>query len=908
MPLVSLKSPFLLALLALVVIAALAARSRRPPVAALVLRLLALALLIFALAAPQVMGLRGSQTIIFGVDLSDSIGPQARQQALDFMRAAAGHRRAGDRIGVVTFGADALIDEIPSLNPNLTATANPDGEATDLGQAILTAIAALPEGGQRRVILLTDGNSNRGNLDAALALAQNHDVEVSVVPLQPQQAAEVLVEEVTAPAEVQVGERFMVRISIQSTIAAQVDLRVNEGDTAVQRRVISVRPGRTLLTLARSAAREGLLAYTATMTATPDGTPENNRASAVVSVRGAPVVWYVARSPGIVLEALRAQRVRVRETAAESLPAAASGYRGVSAVVLDDVPATILSPAQMAALRDYVSILGGGLLTIGGLNSYGIGGYARTPLEETLPVSMDVRHRLAIPSMAVMLIIDTSGSMGSFGPQIAKVELAKETAQSVVDLLGDRDVIGVIGFDQESRWLVRPTQARFREQILAQVSRAQAGGGTNMHPAMVMAHDALRRSQARVKHVIVLSDGQTDPGDFQGLVNRMAQDKITVSSVAIGGDADLQIMQNLARWGSGRSYHAKDVYTIPQILTAEALLASRAYIIEERFVPELVRSDLLEDLRVPALRGYVATAPKPASSLHLISMQEDPILASWQFGLGRAIAFTSDAAPRWAAEWMTWPDLTRFWSRLVRWVMHDDGGTIALTLEPRPRGAELIVDAFTPAGLPIDGLDVQARIAGPSIPQTPVHVLQSAPGRYEAAIALERSGTYAVTVAARGRGFAAVRTTGLVVPYSPELRDLTTDRGTLLRIADATRGKVIEDPKDAMVPSRGGTHAAEVWPSLLGVALAAFVGEVVLRRVPTLGHHVRTQLGMVAARLRRQPTPEELEQERRYSEADRWKLIEPADQASSESMEAAAKLYIARLKTTQKDTHEKDEG
>ncbi|MGH2436135.1 MAG: vWA domain-containing protein, partial [bacterium] len=309
MALVSFESPLLLALLGLLLIAALVARSRRAPVSAVVLRLLALALLILALAAPQVIGLRGSQTVIFGLDLSDSIGPQARQQALDFMRTAAGHRRSGDRIGVVTFGADALVDEIPSPNPGLAATAQPDGEGTDLAQAIQTAMAAMPGGGQRRVILLSDGNANRGDLDAALTAARSQDVEVSVVPLQPQQAAEVLIEDVTAPAEVQVGERFPVRITIQSTIATQVELSLTEGGRGIHRRAIAVRPGRTILTIARNAASEGLLVYTATLTATTDGTSENNRASAIVSVRGAPLVWYVARNSGALLAILRAQKV-----------------------------------------------------------------------------------------------------------------------------------------------------------------------------------------------------------------------------------------------------------------------------------------------------------------------------------------------------------------------------------------------------------------------------------------------------------------------------------------------------------------------------------------------------------------------------------------------------------------------
>lgn len=908
MSLIRFSTPFVLALLVLLLVTTLAARRRRAPRTALALRLLAIAVLIVALAGPQVLGLRGTQTVVFAVDLSDSIGPQARQQALAFMRDAAARRRSGDRIGVVIFGADAFIDEIPSAHPKLAAAAQTAGEATDLSRAILASIAAMPEAGQRRIILLTDGNANRGDLDAALTVARSQEIEVSVVPLQPQHSAEVLVEDVTAPAEVRVGERFPVRIAVIATVPSQVRLRMAEDDATIAQRMLAVGEGRTIVTLERRARTEGLLTYTATIAASPDGTAANNRASAVVSVGGAPIVWYVARTPGVVAAALRAQGIRVSAIAPESLPAAAPGYRGVSAIVLDDVPATILSRAQMAALRDYVAVLGGGLVAIGGLQSFGIGGYARTPLEDVLPVSMDVRHRLAIPSMAVVIVLDTSGSMGSFGQQIAKVELAKETSQSVIDLLGERDIIGVVGFDQESRWLVRPTQARFRDQILAQVARIQAGGGTNMHPALAMAHAYLARSQAKVRHVIVLSDGQTDPGDFRGLVTRMAQDKITVSSVAIGADADRQIMENVSRWGRGRFYHARDVYTIPQILTAEALLASRAYIVEERFVPETVRTDLVEDLTPPSLRGYIATAPKPAASLHLISTQDDPILAAWQFGLGRAIAFTSDAAPRWAVEWMAWPDLARFWSRLVRWVAREDSGGLTVTLEPGTADTALIVDAFTPAGEPIDGLTVQGRVAGPSATAGPLAVMQSASGRYEAVLPLQRSGTYAVTVTARGPGFAAVRTTGFVIPYSRELKDLTADRGTLLRIAEATGGKVIEDPTDAMVPSRSGRRTADVWPPLVAAALGAFVGEIVLRRIPAIGHHLMILVGVVTARLRAQPTADELEEARRYAAADRWKLVEPEEHASSESMEAAAKLYIARLKATRDEAETKDEG
>ncbi|HEU4798149.1 MAG TPA: VWA domain-containing protein, partial [bacterium] len=748
---VTFAHPSALLLLALLPLMIGLASRRATPRAAVALRALVLAALVLSLASPQLAGLGGGLNIIFALDLSDSVSTRSREDMLRFIREAARSRGPGDRIGVVTFGADAVLEEAPSADPRLAVTSRPDPAATDLAAGIRTALAALPQSGARRIIVATDGNANRGDLDQALALAGSQGVEISVVPLQPGQGDDVLVEEVLAPVEVRVGERFALRIPLVATSRAQVTLRVSEDDRVIAERRLTIEPGRTTITLSRVAESEGLLRYTASIASVPDGTIENNRAIAHVVVRGAPMIWFVGPGEGPITRALKAQGARVRVMDPEALPTALSQYRGVSAVLLDDVSAYRLSGAQMVALRDYVGHLGGGLVAVGGTRSFGVGGYTGTPLEEVLPVSMDVRHRLAIPSMAIVLVIDTSGSMGSFGAQIAKVELAKETAQSVIDLLGERDVIGVISFDQEARWLVAPTEARNREQVMDQVSRIQAGGGTNMYPALRVAYDYLRPSRAKIRHIIVISDGQTDPGDFQGLVTRMAQEKITVSSVAVGGDADEQIMRGLARWGGGRYYTARDLYTIPQILTAEALLASRAYFVEERFVPERVQRGLVDDLSPPALRGYVATAPKPAGTLHLVSPSDDPILAAWQYGIGRAAAFTSDATSRWGAEWMSWPDLARFWYRLARWASRDDADGLHVAVEQidasgqrAPAGGHvaITVDAYTPSGDPVDALEAEARVVGPDGAAQVVALVQSAPGRYEGRASSMRAGAY----------------------------------------------------------------------------------------------------------------------------------------------------------------------
>lgn len=897
------------ALLLLVLLPAVIALSRRPsaPRGAVLLRVLVLAALIVSLASPSLSGLGGGQSVIFALDVSDSIAGQAREDATAFVREAARQRRGGDRIGVVTFGAGAILEEAPTAEPRLALTTRPDGEATDLAQAIRTALAALPQAGARRIVLATDGNTNRGDLDQALALANSQGVEVSVVPLRSGFGEDVLVEEVIAPAEVRVGERFAVRVPIVATAPATVTLRVSEGDVLIAERRLAVEPGRRTVTLTRVAGPEGRLRYTAAITARPDSVAENNRAEALVTVRGAPVVWYVSGTPGPLARALAAQGASVRILRPEGLPAVLSDYQGVAAVVLDDVSAHDLAPAQMAGLRDFVGDLGGGLVAVGGPHSFGVGGYANTPLEEVLPVSMDVRHRLAIPSMAIILVLDTSGSMGAFGTQIAKVELAKETAQSVVETLGERDIIGVISFDQEARWLAAPTEARNRDQVMGQVARVQAGGGTNMYPALRLAYDYLAQSQAKIRHVIVLSDGQTDPGDFEGLVTRGAGDRITTSSVAIGQDADEEIMRGVARWGGGRYHLTKDLYSIPQILTAEALLASRAYIVEERFTPEVAGRGLVDDLTLLPLRGYVATAPRPAGTLHLISPAEDPILAAWQYGLGRAAAFTSDAVARWAAEWMTWPDLARFWYRLVRWVARDDAEGLQVTVEQvdasgqrAPAGGivAVTVDAYSTGGEPVNGLPVEARVAGPDGSVVTVPLAQSAPGRYEGLAPAARAGTYAVTVAARHPRILRVRTTGFVVPYSPELRDLTPNRPVLAHVAEATGGRILTNPREAMVPARSARTPADAWPYLAAGTLALFVAEIAWRRIPAIGEVVAGVAAGMLARIRRTPSAEDQRAAAAYESADRWQLVETPPSEGAESMEAAARLYIARLKAS----------
>jgi Mg-chelatase subunit ChlD len=884
---------------------ALRGRGRRRALA--VLRTVSVALLVLGAAGMEIVRAVPDLAVVIAADRSDSVGPdgaRAIRAFLDEVRTRAGASR---RVGLVAFGATAVLEEPPNAQPRLALASRVRGDGTNIADGIRAALRALPEGAGQRIVVLTDGQATAGDLASALAEVRRRGVELAVVPVAPDPPPpDVMIEEVSMPALAAVGERLPVTVTIRATAAAEGALRVRANGALLLARTLSLPAGRTRIDLEPEATAAGLLRVEASIDAAPDEEPGNNRAFALGFVSGPPSVLYVAVQPGPVARALELQGLHVRRVGPAALPGSLVGYQSIAAVVLDDVPAYLLSAKQQASLRDYVRLAGGGLVVLGGSQSFGIGGYAGTPLEEALPVSMDVRHRLAIPTMAIVLVLDASGSMGSFGTELAKVELAKETAQSVVDLLGDRDLIGVLAFDQQPRWLVRPTPATERARILEAVSRIKAGGGTVLYPALEAARDALRQVDARVKHVIVLSDGQTDPGAFQTLVTGMAAERMTVSTVAIGRDADVEIMRNIAAWGRGRAYVARDIYGIPQILTAEAMLAARAYVVEERFVPKRAGAGaVLGDVgAVPALLGYLATAPKPAAEVALLSHQDDPVVASWTYGLGRAVAITTDARYRWTAEWARWPQAARFWSQAVRWAMARGAQALDVHAELAPDGLRVALDARAPDGEPQVGWDGRVTLVGDSGVVGAARLSQTRPGWYHATLPMPSPGAYLIRLAVSdGVGSAGRAMLPLAVPYSPELRHVGLNRAVISQMVEAGGARVITTPQEAVAPPQAPARRSQpTWPLCAGVALTGFVVEVVLRRIPAIEHHLGRLVAAAAAFVRREPSPEQVAGDAEYAAADRWRIEEPAEAAArAASMEAAARLYIARLRRQQAD-------
>jgi len=822
-----------------------AGRLRFRELTAGVLRLLALAALVVALAGP----LAGSKThhadVVFALDVSSSIARETIADALDFVNRA---RESAARIGLVVFGADAAVESLvrSGSEPLREIQAHVERSGTDIARAIEVAVGAFPAAGHRRIVLLTDGRENVGDARSAAAVARSLGVTVDTVMLErPSLRQEIHVQGVTVPPRVRLHEPFNVQAVVRSNESARAHLAFMRDGVLLREFTVELQPGANVYSLVEQADTPGLQEYEAIINSDADSEPANNRYQAFVQVSGAPRVLHVMDDPEAgryVSAALRAQGLVVDEVPASALPANLHELVDYDLVILDNVSGFDLSLAKMAQLETYVRDAGGGVVMIGGDRSYGAGGYQGTPVEQLLPVTMNVKTEVKIPSLSVVFVLDRSGSMGSKVQDEEKLAIAKRAALSSIDLLKPLDRVGVLAFDSGREWVVPPTEVGVRRPIAEKLRDLQVGGGTDLYPALEEAHRVMQRDEAKVKHLIVLSDGLTEgEKNFDPLAARIAADGITISTVAMGTDADRGLMARLAELGKGRYYHTDDPRNVPRIFTSETMIITRDLVVEGDIRPRRAYAGELiagfDADAFPLLGGYQRAYPKPAAQILLGGRGEDPVLVSWRYGLGKAVAFTSDLSGRWGRQWVRWPAFGRFVSQMARWTMRRSGTeSFVPQFQWRGQRGEMSVDVLDRDDRFINGLKLEASVVDPSRLARRVELEQIAPGRYRGELLVPRAGRYTITLTGRdGEMQVGPRTFGLAVPYSSEYLDLGVDQRLLRDIARIAGGRPLPlsvtslSAVTALPPEASGPQSRVWWPYLLA-ALIFLVAEVVARR------------------------------------------------------------------------------
>ena len=835
---------------------------------ALGLRAALVVVLLITLARPTLPRLVDRMNVMFLLDVSDSVSLAARERAWRFVADATKHMKNGDRNGLIVFGEQAVVDQPLGDRAALDRPrAEIDARGTNVFQAVQLALASLTPGQANRIVLITDGRQNNGNALTAAQGAKDAGIDIHYVSAPLTFSQEVVAEALLLPQEVKFGEPFQAKVVAWSLKETQGRLSLFRNGEFIGSQVVRLTAGKNVFSYRQSLDSSGIHVYQASIEVDGDTIEENNRSVGTVVVRGRPQVLVADKDKSHAASlagALRSQNIDVTVVEPAGIPQDIAGLNKYDGVVLSNVSSLKMTRAQMGHIRDYVREHGGGLMMIGGEESFGLGGYYRTPIEEALPVTMEVKQKVEIPSLAVVLSIDRSGSMAmSTDEKITKLDLAKEAAHLVVDLLDDRNEVGVQSWDTEFLWDVGIRSASNKQAIHHAIATIKAGGGTDGYPALKDSYAQLFERPALLKHVIFLSDGQMTRGDFAGLLRRMVKDKITVSSVAIGKDADVPLMVDIAKWGRGRFYYTEDSQTIPRIFTLETQLASKASLIEQPFKPQLTAPghEAMQDIdwrAVPPLGGYVATTVKSTAELVLMSHQEDPVLATWRYGLGRSVAFTSDAKSKWGVLWLRWRDFNKFWAQLTRWTLRSGtrSDTVA-RVERRDDTGEILVDAVDGKGEFINFLDSQVGVVAPNRERTVIDLEQVGPGRYRGRFPAAQEGVYLVGMAQRrGEQVIGSQLAGLVVPYAEELRDLGVDELLLREMADLTGGTALTDPREAFLQSRRQSRiAVEVWPWLVGFVALMMVPEIAVRRLG--GGAIGSLLARLAGRRRTTDTGRE---------------------------------------------------
>ena len=805
---------------------------------ALGIRLVVLLAIVFAIAGLQWLLPVEGMNVFFLLDRSESIPSPQQEAAREYVNAAVKKMKKVDKAGVIVFGSEASIETMPNPAVDVEKIQAVVGtERTDIAAALRLGTAAFPETGQKRLVLLTDGNENMGDAMGAVLAAQRLGVSVDVLPMGVSRPNDVSVQKVQIPPRLKQGQTFEVKIFIQSEQAVPATIRLYRNDQYLGEQKVQLSAGKNLFSFPQNLTEQGFYGYDVRVDVPNDPLPQNNRATGFTTVHGDPRILIVSADPEqdrALAAALQSSKLDVKLVGLKGFPANLVEMQSYDSIFISNISAGDLGIDRQRLLEAAVRDFGVGLVCVGGDQTYAAGGYRGTPLESTLPVNMELDSKKVLPSGAVVLIMH--GMEFNNGNAVAR-----DCAQGVLAALGPADEMGVLLWDGDEHWLFPLQKVGTKLALARQIAGMNQGDLGSFQQIIEMAHESLRKSTANLKHIIVFSDG--DPGaPSPQTMQAIVGDKITVSTVLISGHAGPDTMVWMADQGKGRFYNVSSVNELPQIFIKETAVILKSAIYEEPFKPQVrANSEMLRGISAPdypTLLGYVATTPKALAETPLWTDKGDPLLAHWRHGLGRAVAFTSDAKPKWARLWMNWEKYRQFWSQIGQWSLRSlDNADFAAEVTVDKGEGLLTAEALDEQGNYRNFLNLQAAVVSPKGERQIVRVEQTGPGHYEAHFPTKEVGAYLVHLMDIKDGqLRGSQVVGASVNYSPEFTAAEPNANLLRRIAESGKGKLLEDPNQPDVnpflhDRQKTSQPRDLWEWLLRFAIVLFTFDVAVRRI-----------------------------------------------------------------------------
>ncbi len=750
-------------------------------------RCLLLFFIVAALAQPSLLQPNRPLNVVFAVDVSGGIPPARRAAVGAWIAGALRRLKPADTASLLTYASTPLsivglhqTATKAAIDALLNTPAASQGYAalnSNIGAAIQSALGLLSPDGSGRIILVGSGQDTADTAHEAATQAAARHIGIVAVPLPAPAQGDVAITRMDVPPNAAAGGRVPVVVAVHSTTAATATLSIWSDSTVAARQTVQLQPGATSFSLDATASQSGFHTLTAQIDAPGDAVPQNNLLSSPIVVGPAARILIVAPHPTEATPLVTMLRGQGLVVTIGPLPSSTGGLHAYDGVILDDVSAADLTSAQTSALHTAVYNDGKGLVVVGGQQAYSLGHYTNSPLESMLPLWSIPPARVAAERLALVLVLDKSGSMDESEHGVTKIDMVKDAATKTLAHLRVGDSVGVVAFDDNPHWIVplhKITAEADKTAASHQIAGLTSDSDTVIYPALLTALDELNKVKASEKHIVLLTDGQGENADFDGLVRRMTRAGVTLSTIAVGSDASKDLLRNMANLGGGRFYFADDPHSIPSIFIQDARLSGGPPTVEGTLgVNVFSDSPLLRSLvgvNLPSLKGYAMTISKDNAQVVLQSSLHDPLLASWQYGLGRVAAWTADWTARWSAHWLAMPTAPHFWDDVVRWTLPAASPS---TLQPTAtiQGSQLVVAAspLDPAGTPLDLLsngDLRARVQGPDGLDTTVLLSQDAPGHYQARLPITHAGSYDIQVT-RYDGNVPLQqaTVGVAAPY-----------------------------------------------------------------------------------------------------------------------------------------------
>ena len=859
---------------------------------AILIRTSVVTAIVLALAEVQAVRRNEKLTTMYVIDSSESIPQEYRGMILSFVSEDSKKRNKtkDDLTGAIVFGKSPSVEAPPApteVNLGLGIESTVDGQYTDLGGAIKLALATFPEDTARRIVVVSDGNENRGNvLEQALA-AKDLGVQVDVLPVDYFYDKEVLVEKVSLPPDVKKGETVNINVVVRASEPTRGTLQVFQKDSD-NRSVpapgnekpvpTELRRGVNVFTLKQLITEPSFYTFTAEFVpekGSGDRRAINNVATGFTYARGTAQVLLIEGTRGEhaeLVRALREKKLEVKTLVApgvggggneggDTLPDDLGQLQPFDTVILGNVPKDSFTESQQRLIEANVHDMGAGLIMLGGENSFGAGGWMNTPIEKALPVDMQIKAMKVQGKGALVQIMHaTEIPEGNYWMKVI--------AQEAIKTLSSYDYCGMVHWEGQEAWLftIRPV-GNGKASMLRAIDRMTPGDMPAFDPTLQMSLAGLRKVQdAMTKHIILISDGDPAAPSPQ-VINQLIANKITCTTVIVaahGNDpGSIATMRDIAVRTKGRFYQVTNPKALPRIYQKEARIISRPLIFEQPkpWLPNVkYTSEPITGLSggVPPITGLVQTSPKESELVEvpitspLPAEQPPPLLAHWTYGLGRSVAFASDAGRKWATAWPSWENYAAFWSQVVRWSMRPvDNRNLTLNVRREEGKIKVVVDALDKESQFLNFLQIQGSVLSPDLKRTRVDLVQTAPGRYEGTVEnAEASGNYFVNLGFSGPdNVKGVVSTGISVPYSDEYRELKSNPGTLETLASLTNGEVLSWKRrpDGTIdlartlaeskPFRRDQYTqtprglSPLWPLLLFFAATMFLGDVAIRRV-----------------------------------------------------------------------------